>query len=306
MTDPREWAVGIDGGGTKTKLLAVDPAGKVVLELIGGPSNLCSNSRKTVRANLCQLLDQLHRQTGGVRVGGLCLGSAGLVAKEAESFFREMVAPYAEKVLVYNDAYITVFANIGEGNRLVVTAGTGSICYGKALSGEIFRAGGWGHLMGDEGSGYDIGWTALHHIARYHDEGRPFPPYFRAFCRELGVDSFEDLVAFVHERYDQKEQIASLARLVSDSAEQGDDAAVGVLDICMERLAELCTLVVHRLQLGDSFSVRMNGSILLRSAAGPRFCTAMKRRYPACTLLPIDREAALGAACLARQEMART
>lgn len=306
MADPREWAVGIDGGGTKTKLLAVDPAGRVVLERIGGPSNLCSNSRETVRTNMGQLLDQLRRQTGGVRVGGLCLGSAGLVAKEAETFFREMVAPYAEKVLVCNDAYITVFANIGEGNSLVVTAGTGSICYGKALTGEMFRAGGWGHLMGDEGSGYDIGWTALHQIARYHDEERPLPSYFRAFCRELRVDSFEDLVAFIHERYNQKGQIASLARLVSDSAERGDEAAVGVLDTCMERLVELCALVVRRLQLGGAFFVRMNGSILLRSAAGPRFEAAMKRRYPACTLLPIDREAALGAAYLARQEMART
>ena len=296
-----KYIIGLDGGGTKTKLTAADENGVTLYESEGGPSNVCSNERIAVEENMKRLLAPVRERFGG-KAAALCIGSAGIVAAGATEFFERVLAPYAEKVLVYNDAYITLFAGLEEGAGLVLTAGTGSICYGKDQNGNVFRTGGWGHLMGDGGSGYDIGLTSLRYLADCRDASKPMPKYFDAFLEVVGVSSFDELVGAVHERYAKKEQIASLAAITGRFAGQGDFGAVEVIEQCTSRLVSLCRLTAEGLGLDKNFDVKLNGSILRKDrVARNYFDQKMKKLYPDCRIAPLEREAAAGAIYLALQ-----
>ncbi len=298
-----KYVIGLDGGGTKTKLTAVSETGEVLLEAAGGPSNICSNDRATVEDNMKQLLSPVIYKLGE-KAAVLCIGSAGIVAAGAVDFFEQILAPYADKVLVFNDAYITLFAGLREGAGLVLTAGTGSICYGKNQNGTVFRTGGWGHLMGDGGSGYDIGLTSLRYLADCHDARKPMPGYFDAYCRQIGVTDFDELVGAVHERFARKEQIASLAVTVGLYADQGDAGAVFVMQQCTDRLVLLCQLTADGLGLTENFDIKLNGSILLKNkAARAYFDSKIHERFSNCRIAPLEQEAVAGAVYLAMQEL---
>lgn len=295
------YVIGLDGGGTKTKLVAADETGKILYEAEGGPSNVCSNERKTVEKNMNLLLTPVIEQFCQ-KATALCIGSAGIVAAGAVEFFERVLSPFADKVLVYNDAYITLYAGLEEEAGLVLTAGTGSICYGKNQDGCVFRTGGWGHLMGDGGSGYDIGLSSLRFLADCRDARKPMPGYFDAFLDTVGVSSFDELVGAVHERFAKKDQIASLAAITGRYAGQGDLGAIEVIEQCTSRLVKLCALAAEGLGLTDDFDVKLNGSILKKDrVARAYFDREMHARFPGCRIAPLESEAAVGAIYLALQ-----
>lgn len=130
--------IGIDGGGTKTLLRITDLEGRVLTEQTGGLSNICASDRKTVEDNLRDLLNRSLKELPSNReIAAVCIGSAGVVAKENVLFFKEFLKEMTEcgNVIVYTDAYVALFANLESKPGVSVTAGTGSICCGKNRQG---------------------------------------------------------------------------------------------------------------------------------------------------------------------------
>src|SRR5204862_1881072 len=103
----------------------------------------------------------------------ICLGIAGVDRAGDQNVVREIMdrIGYKATILIVNDALIALQAGIGDAPGIVVVSGTGSIAYGRNAQGEAARAGGWGHVLGDEGSGYWIGRLALRAVVR-HADGR--------------------------------------------------------------------------------------------------------------------------------------
>jgi N-acetylglucosamine kinase-like BadF-type ATPase len=133
--------IGIDGGGTKTLLRITDLEGRVLTEQTGGLSNICASDRKTVEDNLRDLLNRSLKELPSNReIAAVCIGSAGVVAKENVLFFKEFLKEMTEcgNVIVYTDAYVALFANLESKPGVSVTAGTGSICCGKNRQGVFY------------------------------------------------------------------------------------------------------------------------------------------------------------------------
>ena len=153
-----QYFIGIDGGGTNSRLLAVDVHGNVIGHVRGRSTNLESNSASTVMNNLSALIQSFHDQhfTKYDDCLGLCFGTAGVDTKASlltiEDLLRQI--PFTCPTKVVNDAHIALYANTLGGPGLMLIAGTGSIGYGINKNGRQKRVGGFGYIVGDEGSAY--------------------------------------------------------------------------------------------------------------------------------------------------------
>ena len=152
--------IGIDGGGTKTHLKALSEEKTLLGEGFGGASNLTALPREQVADNLSKLLREFFRETGLLpeNCAGLCLGTAGASSNVARGLLEEMLAREVPGIPVYvtSDGIAALYGGTLTGYGVILIAGTGSVCFARNQQGQVWRTGGWGHLLGDEGSAYAV------------------------------------------------------------------------------------------------------------------------------------------------------
>ncbi len=245
------WIIGIDGGGTKTTACAADLSGRVLGRAEGGPANYHVVGLPAFAALISALVAALA-STAGLDKSGLALVSLGLAGADRDHDRRLLLGALAGlglgcHFLINSDARIALAAGLGDrGEGIVLIAGTGSIAYGLTAKGDIVRAGGWGHLVGDEGSGYDIGRQAIARGLRSL-EGRDMPSaLLEKIMANLGVADLSGLVAFVYSPATAKAEIAALAATVTDAAAGGDELAIAILAAAAAELAALVESVLAR------------------------------------------------------------
>jgi N-acetylglucosamine kinase-like BadF-type ATPase len=163
--------------------------------------------------------------------------------------------------LVVNDALIALEAGIGSAPGIVIVAGTGSIAYGRDGAGRAACAGGWGHLLGDEGSGYWLGRQALHAVVRASDGRGPATTLTARLFAHFGITQSRDLVHEVYYRLSQPSAIAALSGIVHTAAADGDAVASGILDAAAEELVVAGLAVAGRLGL-EACPVLLAGGVL--------------------------------------------
>ena len=187
---------------------------------------------------------------------------------------------------------------------MVIIAGTGSIAYGHNAEGQAARAGGWGYVLGDEGSGYWIGRHALRAVVR-HADGRGRETMLTPFVLEhFGVARPQELVHAIYHRNLRPSAIAAVSHAVQQAAEAGDEVALTILSVGARELAGSAASVVRQLGLADSaFSFVLAGGIL---QAVPRLTADLQAMLadmaPHSATVRLDREPALGAVALALSE----
>ena len=160
-----ELVIGIDGGGSKTQALVATLDGLVLGRGTAGASNYQGVGLLAAQAAIDQAIEAALADTGlpKVVVRSVCLGLAGVGRADDRAIFDDWVRKRLPGAAfrVANDAELVLAAGSEAGWGLAVIAGTGSIAYGRNPAGVIARAGGWGPLLGDEGSGYAIGRAAF-------------------------------------------------------------------------------------------------------------------------------------------------
>ena len=239
--------VGIDAGGTKTRAFAVDRAGEVVGRGAGGGGNLISSPdpQGSIGAALAEAL-------GGRAAEVIVLSAAGGDRKADRERGREMlsrVAPAGARLQVTHDAIAALYAGNPAGCGVVLIAGTGSIAYGRNEEGEEDRAGGWGHLVGDEGSAVWCGLEALRAVAHAVD-GRGMPTRLVALLfQELGVGEFADVLPLLYGRPHPAPAITAATRALAVAAADGDAAANEILQRGATALARAAAVVATTLGL---------------------------------------------------------
>ncbi len=188
--------LGIDVGGSKTVCLLADDDERVLAEGREEGANLQGAGELALEKVLHSVMEKTLEGTG-VFPSAICLGIAGVDRASDEAVVRSIMSRigYKARILVVNDALIALQAGVGDAAGIVIVSGTGSIAYGRNDQGEASRAGGWGYVLGDEGSGYWIGRLALRAVVRHADgRGRATEPdaaaarAFRRRARER-VDS---------------------------------------------------------------------------------------------------------------------
>jgi N-acetylglucosamine kinase-like BadF-type ATPase len=265
-----ELLLGIDGGGSKTRALITDRDGTPLGEGLGTSSNYhrvrfegATNAIKTAIAGA-------FAQAGlaPVQFAAATFGLAG-VDRPAD---RELYARWLEseqlaaRYSVVNDAQLVLAAGSPDGWGIALICGTGSLCYGASRSGAVARAGGWGYLVGDEGSGYNIAVRAIQ-LATQTADGRSFAKGLLQLVLDYWkIDRPEDLVSCLYDSDTTLAKIAGLAPGVLALAEAGDTYARRLLDGAAAALAHHVDVVVKKLAL-DKPPVSLAGGLLCVSGA---------------------------------------
>jgi N-acetylglucosamine kinase-like BadF-type ATPase len=297
--------LGIDAGGTKTVCYLADETGAVIADARRGGANLQAVGELAVEK---VLHDVMEEAIGGQSMmpAVICLGIAGVDRPGDSEIVRSIMKRigYKARVLVVNDALVALEAGVPGQPGVVVISGTGSISYGRNSRGEAARAGGWGYVLGDEGSGYWIGRAALRAVLRESDRRGPKTALSGLLLRHFGVEQAQGLIHEVYHTNLKPAAIGSLAQCVQAAFSEGDSVAIGILRSAADELEASALSVARRLELvGTPFMFVLSGGIF---RAVPWLGQELERRLPVTSpqsaVRRLDREPAAGAVALALQE----
>jgi N-acetylglucosamine kinase-like BadF-type ATPase len=296
--------LGIDAGGTKTVCYLADENGKLLGEGRSGGANLKAEGELGVEKVLHTVMDQAigERQR---EVAAICLGMAGADRDDEQALVRDIMRRIGARarVVVVNDALVALVAGIGDGPGVVIISGTGSIAYGRSAD-RAARAGGWGHVLGDEGSGYWIGRQALRAVARGADGRGPATSLTPRVLNHFAVAKPSDLIAEVYDRQLPHHALAQIARLVQQARDEGDEVATQILEQAAHELVRAARSVVDRLSMQrEAVQFVLAGGVF---TGVPWLAEELKRRLPATAprgqVKRLEVEPAMGAVRLALAE----
>jgi N-acetylglucosamine kinase-like BadF-type ATPase len=296
-----EYVIGIDGGGTKTALKLADTEGNLILSAEGGPCNINSMGRDFVQNMLKDLLEETVNKAAisMEQIKVLCIGTAGVDRPDDKKIMEDIIrsSGFKGKVIATNDAETALFGGVGGDEGVILISGTGSICFGRNKDGESRRAGGWGHIIGDEGSGYYIGINAINRIAKGYDGIEEKTIMTDLILEHLKLESAEGLIDYVYRSGAGKSEIASLARFVDEAYKQGDELAEEILLRSAFELFLCCKAVIDYLGLKNKdITVAVNGSVIVKNECiAGEFSRLLYKNYPKAKISNMKHDAAWGA-----------
>ena len=256
-----------DGGGTKTLAVLARENGEILDSFQKGPGNFQQIGPEGLQALAKELLHEAHRRQGIRReeIGVFVLGLAGVGRQtdrtRAEEALRGLGIGGSVKVV--SDAFIALMGAFEGRPGIIVIAGTGSICFGVDEEGRLYRSGGWGYLLGDEGSGYFIGHQALLAALKDYD-GRGESTILRPRIEsQFDLVEIPDIVPKIYSSDGLgKEDIAGLAPLVFECAAEGDKVARGIVERAGKELAVMIHAVGRNMKkIAGPLEVAYVGSV---------------------------------------------
>jgi N-acetylglucosamine kinase-like BadF-type ATPase len=292
------YVIGIDAGGTKTVGLLADGSGQVLREARGGGANLRVHGELGVEKSLFQVIDALDAPQP---VDALCLGIAGVSQEADRDVVRDLLRRLGIRraVRIVNDAEIALVAGAPDGHGIVLVAGTGSIAYGVDPAGTTARSGGWGYLLGDEGSAFWLGHAAVRAGIRAADGRGPTTILFDRICAQLGLHEPARLVEWFYDQELSRTRVAQLARLVEEAAADGDETAQDLLDHAARHLARAARAVERRLAFPGPFPLVLSGGAFRACPSLVRRLEARLDDLPGARVVRLEAEPATGAVKLA-------
>lgn len=298
---------GIDGGATHTRAVLLDASGTLLGSGCAGSSSYDEVGYEAARQNIGLALQGAWQAAGTpVRLlDSIFLGMAGVVSPKDRLNIERMILGLgvAEKghIFVDHDLRIALAAGLADAPGMVLIVGTGCSCYGRRADGAEWRAGGWGSLLDDRGSGYDLGLQAMVSTVRAAD-GRGEPTALHEpVLKFLGIRNVSEILHRLHVEGMGKAEIAQMARIVIESADAGDSVAQAILLRGAEELGLLVETVARRLNLLDDETLVTYAGGLIQSAATYRnfILSGIRRRLPQCRIMEPQLDPVLGAGLLA-------
>jgi N-acetylmuramic acid 6-phosphate etherase len=300
--------LGLDCGGTRS--VAIYEGAGVTRRAEAGPGNVRLLSDAQLLA-LFRELKSVHQNLPAPRA--IAIGMAGARLDSDRDRVRAAAAKIWPGVpcSAWGDLDTALAAaeldeRVGE-NKLsalvVALSGTGSCFFGKNARGQNVKVGGWGHIVGDKGSAYEIGLRALKAVLFYADRDGKIPPLGRRLLRFLLLNELNDLPPWALTA--SKTDIAALAREVSAAAAAGDRIARDILAGAAHSIAKDALICAGRLtKHGARVKFVLAGSVLLNQPKFQRRVAAFIRAgWRGAEIVPLEHEAALGAVSLAKQSV---
>lgn len=299
--------LGVDGGGTRVRMVVVNAAGAVVGRGESATGNLHHCEETGVQSHLAEALAQAlaPAQLRPADLAAAFFGMAGVTcASTAERYVQlgRRLGLAAARIEVDHDIRIALAGGLSGRPGIALIVGTGSSCYGRCADGRHQQTGGWGPLVADEGSGYDLGRRAIVAAVRMADGREPETALRGQVYRWLGLAQVNGILKRLYEDGIERHEIASFAPEVVALAEQGDPAAGRILDTGARALAELVAANHAQLPTSPAPEVIIAGG--LGSAAGgyhDRIVNAIRAAVPSARVQDAERTPVEGAALLARQ-----
>lgn len=249
--------LGVDGGGSKTAFVLIDDRGRVLASHTEGPAYYLEIGLDELRAMLARGIG-MTLQLGGLAPAELTYAFLGLPAYGEDSGLLPVLDSIASPTLppghfrCGNDMECGWAGALAGEDGISVVAGTGSIAYGEYRR-RVARAGGWGELFGDEGSAYWIAREGLTLFSRMSDGRAPRAALYELVRQQFGLDGDLDLCAAIYGQSTAvRSQFASLAKLIAQAADAGDELAQALFVRAAGELAEIIGAVRCNLGVADS------------------------------------------------------
>lgn len=263
--------LGVDGGGTNSRAAIVDAAGTIRGEGRSDAANLLRVGLDNAVNHIRQAVTDACREAAITveQISAACIGLAGVSQPD---YHRQMLdalkaALPIPAIQLETDARVALAGATGNQPGVVIIAGTGSIACGINSRGRFARAGGWGPIMGDEGSGSYIGRRALESVMMSYDFRGEATSMTAPVLRHFGVSSPPELTTVIYdssskEKGEVQAKIAQLSRVAVEAAEQGDEVATGILRDAASELAKTALAVIDQLRMErDTFRVAYVGGV---------------------------------------------
>lgn len=300
------FVIGIDGGGTRCRARLANSHGETLGNGEAGTANPNVAGFESAQREILLAIQRAFEDAKIEKqfVTAICLGIGGVDRVEERARLQTWAEQnIAQHVIVVNDGEIVLAAGSPENWGVALIAGTGAIAWGKSRAGKVARAGGWGYLIGDEGSGFDLTRNALRAITQAAD-GRGKPTrLLDVILKHWHLQSPQELIPRVYRSGLKPADIAALAPLVVQVAREEDEVAQRLLEQTADALATMIIAVARALDLGaDASPLALTGGLLLETELlRARLIEIAKRRGYHFAPVELVREPVAGAVHMACQ-----
>jgi len=319
----------VDGGGSKTiawiaNVLPSNGPCRVELRVLGrgvsGPSNPRSVGFEVALANLdvavAAAIEQAAIDSTSIGIACLSLAGAGRIEEQNQVRAWANARRLAKQTMVVDDVEPLRLAALYEQQlsssaapsnwekSVTLVVGTGSIACGRNGENQSARVGGWGYLLGDEGSGFAIGLAGLRAVCRSHDRGEALTAFHSALLKVLGLGKPTEMIGFMYQSPLPRAQVAALSEIVLNHAEQ-DPVAGDIVGDSIGAMVQLVTTTTQRLGLDHlTYSLALSGGILSsHSAIVARLLDELQRGQQAPYAVHLVREPVYGPLLMAAQSL---
>ena len=298
--------IGVDGGGSKTEIVALDQTGRVLRCLRKPASNYhVVGMEQAVRHIIEGIREALQEET----LEGIGISLAGIdtpedwkiiadgLRQKLKVLALETTIPFQDvPVVLENDAFGALMSVRGKFSGNVLAVGTGAVALGVNTKGEVFRVGGWGHLIGDQGSGYDIGRKALAATVASFDGYGPKSLLETKLTEHLGLVQVQDISFWLYQSKRTNKEVAALVPVVVEAARTGDSISKLILDESGQALGLLTRALLRKtkgLELG-----LVGGIGHIWEFIEPSFLSTVQEEFPTLQILKPNYPPSVGAALL--------
>jgi N-acetylglucosamine kinase-like BadF-type ATPase len=250
------FVIGMDGGGTKTHAVIADMGGTIVAEHHGGASNFqiigIDRAARTIHGLMTLCCESAGCSMSDIACLALGLTGAGRTGDQQRmrDGMKKLLA--AKKVrlkhiVVESDARIALEGAFKGKPGIILIGGTGSIAFGKDSNGAVHRVGGWGRVLGDEGSGYFLGLQGLSAVT-HHLDGRGDATVLTRWVAERFA--LTDQTTIIEAVYRSNFDLAAVAPLVLEAAEHNDVICRMIVERAVIELAAHVRVMTRKLEAG--------------------------------------------------------
>lgn len=266
-----EIVIGVDGGGSKTRVIVGTADGEVLTTLDGPKSAVtpgeAGRSADVIADLVTRALAEIA-QPGAVFPRVLYCGVAGTGRDEERKALHAALdaKELAEEVVIDSDGLIALYDALEDRAGILLVVGTGSIAYARSPAGEIVRCGGWGPAFGDEGSGGWIGRRALSIVAASSDGREPPTALLFPILAATQCEDIQDLIPWAATA--DARAYAALAPVVFSTAAAGDPRANALVTLAAEELVLHVRALARQLFTDEraAVTVALSGGLMERGS----------------------------------------
>lgn len=219
--------LGVDGGGTKTTAVVFNEKGEFICSACGESINYYSVGLEAARLAMKNIIDNLNIKSFRCAVIGMSALNERATAQETESFCSGIID--SNCIIMDSDLFVALEAMDISGECAAIISGTGSMAVCRNSDGSMSHTGGWGYILGDEGSGFSIGLNGIKAAIRAAEKCAPETALLGECLDYFSINNIYDLIDLYYEKKVSRKKTAAFARLVSKCCKNGDEVAQNIL-----------------------------------------------------------------------------